>query len=81
MGDWQWKTITLIQAVIPLICAVCIFLCPESPRWLVQQGKDEKARRAIARVREPEEVDFELQEVRSIVIYLIYHAPSFMVFH
>ncbi|KAI7848587.1 general substrate transporter [Circinella umbellata] len=67
LGDWQWKTITLIQAVIPLICAVCIFLCPESPRWLVQKGKDDKARRAIARVREPEEVELELQEIKAAI--------------
>ncbi|KAI9252953.1 MFS sugar transporter-like protein [Phascolomyces articulosus] len=67
LGDWQWKTITLIQAAIPLICAVCIFLCPESPRWLVQKGKEDKARRAIARVREPEEVEHELQEIKAAI--------------
>ncbi|KAI9495271.1 sugar transporter [Zychaea mexicana] len=67
LGDWQWKSITLIQAAIPLACAVAIFFCPESPRWLVQKGKEEKARRAIARVREPEQVDQELNEIKAAI--------------
>lgn len=55
---------THIQAAIPLVCCVGILLCPESPRWLVQKGKDDKARRALARVREEHEIDAEIEEVR-----------------
>lgn len=64
LGDWQWKIVTHIQAAIPLVCCVGILLCPESPRWLVQKGKDDKARRALARVREEHEIDAEIEEVR-----------------
>ncbi|ORY93328.1 general substrate transporter [Syncephalastrum racemosum] len=67
LGDWQWKTITLIQAAIPFICCATIFTCPESPRWLVQSGKIDKARRALLRLREEHEVELELEEIVAAV--------------
>ena len=36
---------------------------PESPRWLVFRGKMERARRELAKVRQPDEVDKELAAI------------------
>ncbi|KAL1936801.1 hypothetical protein VTP01DRAFT_935 [Rhizomucor pusillus] len=69
LGDWQWKIVTHIQAAIPLVCCVGILLCPESPRWLVQKGKDDKARRALARVREEHEIDAEIEEIKAAITW------------
>ncbi|KAI7874547.1 putative MFS sugar transporter [Lichtheimia hyalospora FSU 10163] len=67
LGLWQWKTITLLQALIPLVCGITIWLCPESPRWLVQKGKIEKAKRALSRVREENEVDEEIEAIQTAI--------------
>lgn len=53
----------MLQAAIPLVCCVLIWFCPESPRWLIQKGKIDKARRALLRVRDPHEVEPEIEEV------------------
>lgn len=47
-----------------MVCGISIWLCPESPRWLVQKGKIEKAKRALLRVREENEVEEEIEAVR-----------------
>ncbi|KAI9311858.1 general substrate transporter [Dichotomocladium elegans] len=67
LGMWQWKTLTMVQAAIPIFCGVSIWFCPESPRWLVQKGKLEKARRSLFRVREPEEVEEELEAIKAAI--------------
>lgn len=45
-----------------------IFTCPESPRWLVQVGREEAARAALMRIREPQEVEAELEGVSAHTI-------------
>eukprot|EP00121_Abeoforma_whisleri_P012944 Awhi_evm1s11950 len=34
-----------------------------SPRWLVQKGKHDEARKALLRIRQVEEVEFEIQAI------------------
>ncbi|KAI8068091.1 general substrate transporter [Gongronella butleri] len=65
LGNWQWKIVTLLQALVPLVCCIGILFCPESPRWLVKKGKIDQARRALARVREDHEVEPELEEIQA----------------
>ena len=46
-----------------LVMFVGFFFMPESPRWLVFRGKMERARRELAKVRQPDEVDKELAAI------------------
>lgn len=46
-----------------------MFWCPESPRWLVERGKVDKARASLARVRAPNEVEQELEDILMAVQY------------
>ncbi|KAK9777129.1 putative Sugar transporter [Seiridium cardinale] len=48
--DWQWRTPLILEALFPfIVCASIYFLCPESPRWLVMKGRQDEARRVIAK--------------------------------
>lgn len=42
-GNWSWRTLTVINlGCLGIIMASCLFL-PESPRWLIKNGKEQKA--------------------------------------
>lgn len=61
---WRWMfAVALVPAVVLF---VGMFLLPESPRWLFNNGRLEQARTVLGRSRSPEEVEFELQELEEI---------------
>lgn len=68
----QWQ-IPLGMQLIPggLITIAAIFLLPESPRFLIEKGQSEKARKTLAFLRnlpsDHEYVDFEVHEVESAI--------------
>ncbi|TWK60877.1 putative metabolite transport protein CsbC [Bacillus licheniformis] len=52
-------------ALIPSIgLLIGIFFMPESPRWLLTKGKEEKARRVLSKMRGGERVDQEVKEIK-----------------
>merc|ERR1719397_1759332 len=57
------------QAGIPsVILLVGFWFCPESPRWLVQVGRVEEAKKVLGRLRRKgDAVDQELQEIEDMV--------------
>ncbi len=69
LGAWQWRTVVVFQILCPVVLIVCLFFCPETPRWYIQKGNMEKARASLAFVRLPEEVDSELLEIQMAVNY------------
>lgn len=54
--------------IVPCIISAGLFLIPESPRWLVQRGRPEKARKALEWLRPDQElVETELREIQVAV--------------
>lgn len=62
-GAWRW---TLGLGVVPaLIFAVGMLLSPQSPRWLIRDGKIDKARKVLNKVRySKKEVENEIQDIQ-----------------
>ena len=49
-NNWQWRIPLLLEALFPvLVCTFIYVLNPESPRFLVMNGKISKARQVIAK--------------------------------
>ncbi|KAK7707714.1 hypothetical protein SLS57_009229 [Botryosphaeria dothidea] len=49
--DLAWRLILGSTVVLPLIVCAQVYFCPESPRWLIQHGKMQKAFRSFRIVR------------------------------
>lgn len=68
-NSWAWRTPTVVQAAIPAIVAALVFFIPESPRWLIAQGREEEAIEILAKYhgegdRHSPIVQTEFQEMR-----------------
>ncbi|KAL6907398.1 hypothetical protein ACP4OV_002437 [Aristida adscensionis] len=61
MQDAGWRIMLTVPQVPSLITILLIFLyLPQSPKWLVSQGRLDEARQALQRLRATEDVDEEL---------------------
>ena len=47
--SWQWKTPIIIQVFLAFILISGLWFFPESPRWLLLKGREDKARRSLGR--------------------------------
>ena len=52
--DLSWRLMLGSTVVLPLIVCAQVYFCPESPRWLIQKGKVNKAYRAFRTLRKTE---------------------------
>jgi len=62
--EWRWKL--GVAAVAAALFFVMLFFIPRSPRWLVQKGRTEEARRVLELIGE-ENVEAELSEMSAAV--------------
>jgi MFS family permease len=68
-GNWAWRAPSLVQIFPSALQLTFIWFVPESPRWLISKGKNEKALRILANVHaagdeQDEVVQLEFTEIR-----------------
>lgn len=70
-SNWAWKMPIVCQIPLSLLLGAGVAFFPESPRWLAQTGKEDRARTALARFqacdRNSETVALHLLEIRSYI--------------
>ena len=63
-GQQGWRWMFAITAAPSLLFFGCLFLVPESPRWLLKMGFSEKARCVLSRLGGREYPDTEVRDVQ-----------------
>jgi sugar porter (SP) family MFS transporter len=64
-ANWRWM---FASAAIPSICfLVALLFISESPRWLVQNGREQEAERFLSRMVGPKAAGAEIKVIRDVI--------------
>ncbi|EEU42511.1 uncharacterized protein NECHADRAFT_40128 [Fusarium vanettenii 77-13-4] len=71
-STWSWRIPSLLQGALPALQLLAWYFLPESPRWLVSQGRKEEARKVLAEFHAGGDADsplvnFEMDEIESVI--------------
>lgn len=69
LGLWQYRVPIMMQIFFPAIVCIGMFFCPESPRWLVEKGRVDDARKSLYFVRDGDEAEDELETITLAIEY------------
>src|SRR5699024_10327897 len=61
--DFIWRYMLLVAMLPALALFIGMLFLPESPRWLISQGRDEYARKVLEKIRSKKRADAEMEEV------------------
>lgn len=63
LDDWNWRWMLGLETLPAIVYFVALFAVPESPRWLVMQGRDADALKILENVSGPDQASADLQAV------------------
>ena len=63
-GQYGWRWMFAVQTVPASLFFVLMFLVPESPRWLVRNGRDERALEVLHRIGGEVYAKYELADIK-----------------
>ena len=64
-ADAAWRWMFATECIPVALLVVGLFCVPESPRWLMEKGREDEAREVLTRVDGPSAAEAEIEEIRS----------------
>ncbi len=65
LGEWNWRWMLGVEALPAIFYYVALFAVPESPRWLLMNGKDEDALRVLEKVTNAQQAEADVRAVKA----------------
>jgi sugar porter (SP) family MFS transporter len=65
LGEWNWRWMLGVESLPAIFYFGALFAVPESPRWLVMNGKDEDARRVLEKVTDSVQAEADIRAVKA----------------
>jgi sugar porter (SP) family MFS transporter len=65
--EWNWRWMLGVEALPAVLYFVALYAVPESPRWLVMHGEDERALSILGRVSDGEQARADLRAVHETI--------------
>ncbi|XP_050533262.1 facilitated trehalose transporter Tret1-like [Daktulosphaira vitifoliae] len=66
---FKWKIIALISVLSPIICILFVLMIPESPVWLANKGKNDKAIKSLCWLRGWVDSSLVKEEYKELIQY------------
>lgn len=63
LGEWNWRWMLGLEAVPAVLYFFCLYLVPESPRWLLMQGRNSEALDTLEKFIGPEQARAEIDVI------------------
>ena len=64
-NNWRWMFSS--GAIPSALFFVCVFLVPESPRWLIAHGRIDEAKKVLGRISATDQIDSEASRIQSSI--------------
>ncbi len=65
--DLTWRWMLGIGFVFPAVYFVALFFVPESPRWLINRGRNEEAKKVMKKIGGEEYAETEYQQIKQAI--------------
>ncbi|SEW30904.1 sugar porter family MFS transporter [Natrinema salifodinae] len=65
-AELSWRLMLGVGMVPALVLLVGIHFLPESPRWLVERDREQRARSVLGRIRNGTDIDAEVREIKRV---------------
>lgn len=65
LGEWNWRWMLGVEVLPAVFYFAALFAVPESPRWLVMNGRDDEARRVLERVSDSAQAEADIRAVKA----------------
>lgn len=73
-NEWAWRIPSLLQAAPALVQILGVFFVPESPRWLIAQGRGGEARQILVKYHADGDDNSELVDISYLAMKTVIEA-------